>query len=276
MSRKTSTAALDSPRPQSLRKLCRVPRHPAGPAAAAFRSPRPSRRGGPSTGARKSATQRSKPLLDKLPDRHSERSKESLFDKESSTKRKQPFQQAQIAIYQEDVMNSLHRKTAAASIRTIVPVILRITLSLILWTLGAASMNIAAAQTKEHRVVYNFAVDRAKIEDLQHWVNAGHDSWCRDPQLVAAASLQRLSPEYSGLELASLAAELEHSRKTTTIYTFHSLDGHTSYRITLRRYRWLLPVAGSFQKMIWVPERAEIIIRDTRISAHDSPRSAAV
>jgi hypothetical protein len=169
--------------------------------------------------------------------------------------------QAQLRIHPEEVMNTLNRKSAV-SIRTILPVILRIALSLILWTLGAASMNIAAAQTKEHRVVHNFTVDRAQVENVQRSVNAGHDPWCRDSQLVAAASLRRVSPEVSDLELASLPLELEHSRKTTAIYTFHSLDGRT-FRITLRRYRWLLPVAGSFQKMIWVPERAEIVTRDT-------------
>jgi hypothetical protein len=220
MSRKTSTAALDSFRQASLHKTCRVPRHPAGPI---------------------SSTQRSNKSNEAGP---------------------QPFQQAQIAIYPEDVMNSLNRKPAA-SLLTILPVILRITLSLILWTLGAASMNLAAAETTERRVVHNFPIDRAQVENLQRWVNAGHDPWCRDSQLVAAASLRRISPELSDFEFASLQSELQRSRKTTAIYTFHSRDGQTTYRVTLRRYRWLLPVAGSFQKMIWVPERVEILTRDT-------------
>ncbi|HYA63557.1 MAG TPA: hypothetical protein VED66_10155 [Candidatus Sulfotelmatobacter sp.] len=159
-------------------------------------------------------------------------------------------------------MNSLNRKPAA-SIRTILPVILRIAFSLILWTLGAASMNLAAGQTTERRVVHNFAIDRAHVENLQRWVNAGHDPWCRDSQLVAAASLRRVSPELSDFEFVSLQSELQRSHKTTAIYTFHSLDGNTAYRITLRRYRWLLSLAGSFQKMIWVPERVEILTRDT-------------
>jgi hypothetical protein len=157
-------------------------------------------------------------------------------------------------------MNPLHQKPSG-TIRTILPVILRVTFSLILWTLGAAPMRIVAAEAKEHRVVYTFALDRAQIEDLQRWVNAGHDSWCRDPQLVASASMHRVLPE-SDMELASFPLELEHTRKTTTIYTFHSLDGRATYRITLRRHRWLLPIAGSQHKMIWVPERLEIITRD--------------
>jgi hypothetical protein len=45
------------------------------------------------------------------------------------------------------------------------------------------------------------------------------------------------------------------------VYSYHSLDGRSTYRITVRRFRWLLPTAGSFRQMIWVPERAEIITR---------------
>ena len=160
-------------------------------------------------------------------------------------------------------MNSSIHTPATRDIRAVLPVILRITLSLILWTLGAVSMNLAAAQSKEHHAVHNFPMDRAKIEDLQRWVSAGHDPWCRDPQLVAAAALRRVSPDLIGYEPASLPLELERTQKTTAVYTYHSVDGRSTYRVTLRRHRWLLPIAGSLQKTIWVPERAEIITRDT-------------
>ena len=163
-------------------------------------------------------------------------------------------------------MNSSTRQCVRRSFTTILPVILRITISLVLWTLGAANMDLTAAQTpaNEHRVVQNFAVDRATVENLQRWVNAGHDAWCRDPQLVAAATLRRVSPDFTDYEPASLPLELERGQKTKAIYTFHSLDGRTTVRITLRRYRYLLPTAGSLRQMVWVPERAEIITRDAR------------
>jgi hypothetical protein len=147
-----------------------------------------------------------------------------------------------------------------------IPVILRITLSLFLWTLGVSAMDIRLGQTqpKSHRVVINFPVNQAQAQDLQRWVNAGHDPWCRDPQLVAAAALQRISPEFSNVEPASLPLELENNQKTKAVYTFHSLDGHTTYRVTLRRYRFLLSTAGSLRQIIWIPESAEIVSRDTR------------
>jgi len=93
-------------------------------------------------------------------------------------------------------------------------------------------------------------------------VNAGHDSWCRDPRLVAASALRRASPDFADYELASLPPELEHRQKTASVCIFHSLDGRTRYRVTLRRHRWLVPIAGSLQRTIWVAERAEILTRD--------------
>lgn len=47
------------------------------------------------------------------------------------------------------------------------------------------------------------------------------------------------------------------------MYTCHSSDGRTTYRITLRRHLYLLRSAGSLQRIIWTPESAEIITRDT-------------
>jgi len=162
-------------------------------------------------------------------------------------------------------MHSTHQKPQIRNFRTILPVILRITFSLILWALGAATMEIAAAQTREHREIRNFPMDRAHIATLQRWVNSGHDEWCRDPQLAASAAVRQVSRQFSEseFELAYLPLGGEASRVTKAIYTYHSLDGRTTYRITLRRFRWLLPTAGTFRQMIWVPERAEIITRDT-------------
>ena len=156
-------------------------------------------------------------------------------------------------------MNSTNGKNTR-SMRTILPVILRITLSLILWTLGA-SMSVVAAEPKEHRLVYSFPVERPKIEALQRWVNSGHDEWCRDPQLVAVASLRRIIPDSGDFELASIPFEAGPGRKMTAVFTIHSLDGSTTYRITVRRYRWLLPLAHSTSKIIWVPVQVEIVRR---------------
>jgi hypothetical protein len=241
MSRKTSTAALDTFRQRRLPNQRRVPHHPA---------------------SEKPANKKSRQLSGAgvLPARK-QRAPHDAFRCELRSQ----TSQAQLAIFEEDRMHSTNRKPQTRDFRTIVPVILRITFSLILWTLGAATMEIAAAQTREHREVRNFPMDRAHIETLQRWVNSAQDEWCRDPQLVASTAVRQVAPQLSEseFELASLPLEGEPSRVTKAIYTYHSLDGRTTYRITLRRFRWLLPTAGTFRQMIWVPERAEIITRDT-------------
>jgi hypothetical protein len=100
------------------------------------------------SGGRKRSTRRSKKRIE---ERHKE------------------IQQARLVIYKEDVMDSGTRQQAHRNFTTILPVILRITFSLLLWTLGAANMNLTPAQIqpKEHRAVKNFPVDRAAVENLQ-------------------------------------------------------------------------------------------------------------
>jgi hypothetical protein len=224
MSTKTSTAALASFRRGSLHNQRRAPRHPA--------------------------------VARNIGTRRSNQQQESSHE----------FQQAQLTVYKEDTMHPTAKPFPGRNFIAIIPVILRITLSLILYTPGASAMDIRITQArpKEHRTVLNFPVDRVQAEDLQRWVNAGHDPWCRDPQLVAAAALRRLSSQFAEAELASFPVELENSDNFKAVYTYHSLDVRFTYRITLRRYRFLLPTAGTLRQTIWLPETAEIVTRDAQ------------
>jgi hypothetical protein len=169
----------------------------------------------------------------------------------------------QTAILREDAMNGNNQCATSIHHKTIVPVILRIIFSLLLWILGFASMNLVEAQVRTQRVVRDYPVDRAKLEHLQRWVNAGHDTWCRDPKLVASAALNRVAPGFadSEFELASLATGRTNAHGTKSIYTFASLDGRTTYQVTLRRYRWLLPIAGTPDQIVWAPVHIETITR---------------
>jgi hypothetical protein len=190
MSRKASTAALESLASRSLPNQRRVPRHPAG----AKRS-----RG-----------------------------------KERATK----VQAVQTAILREDAMNGNNQFVTSIHHKTIVPVILRITFSLLLWTLGFACMNLVEAQVRTQCAVRDYPVNRALLEHLQHWVNAGHDTWCGDPKLVASPALNRVAPNFdSEFELASLPTERTTARGTESIYNFASLDGGITHQVTLRPYR---------------------------------------
>lgn len=140
------------------------------------------------------------------------------------------------------------------------PALLRLLLALLLLLLGVAPTPSAHAQTKPHRIVKTYPINRAKAENLQRWVNAGHDTWCRDPKLVAAHTLEQFAPGLadSTYEPASQPVVHKLSHGTTTIYTYHSLDGQTTYRVTLHRPTWLRPTSGSVHEMVWIPQRVEI------------------
>ncbi len=162
-------------------------------------------------------------------------------------------------------MNGNNVKLLPRGIRTILPVILRITFCLLLWTLGAANMSVVEAQTREQRVVHKLPVNHARIENLQRWVNSGHDTWCRDPKSVATIAVRRISPEFAhyDFELASLTTQDGKPSANKAVYTFHSLDGYTSYRVTLRRFNWQTRISGSPGSRVWVPVRTETITRDS-------------
>jgi len=227
MNQTTSTAALDSFGQGRLANRRPVPCHPAGGK-----------------------------------ERSNEMKKQRGKEKDEEAKE---FGQARIGIREEDVMKANGANGMGRKIRVILPVILRITFCLAMWTLGALTMTVAEARTREHRVAKELPVDRARVENLQRWVDAGHDAWCRNPQLVAAMTLRRMAPEFANydFELASLAAGDGRVSPAKAVYTFHSIDGHTKYRITLRRFGWQTKNAGSPESRVWVPVRSEKITRDS-------------
>ena len=223
MSKKTSTAALESICKRRLPTRRRAPRHPAG----------------------------------------EKRNDEA--GKQRNNQRVAEFGQALIAVRREDVMDRESFRGAAERFRVILPAILRITFCLAMWTLGVMTMTIVEAQTREERVAQKIPVDRARVENLQRWVDAGHDTWCREPQSVAAVALRRIAPEFANydFELASLTTGTEKVSPTRAVFTFHSLDGHSSYRITLRRFGWQSKTASSPNERIWIPVRSEKITRES-------------
>jgi hypothetical protein len=264
MSEKTSTAALDSLRRGPLQNQRRAPRHPAGASSSGMHR----------------AMQRITRMLHYMSQAASKSCRTAGFGPGTASavpvrsckdRALVPWACGHVSpklnvCYKEDTMNPATQHFPRRNFKAILAVIFRISLSLFLWTLGAAAMDIRVTpiQPTEHRIVFNFSVDRASAESLQRWVNAGHDSWCRDPQLVATAALRRISPGLAETESASLSLELQHSAKTKAVYTFHSLDGRTTYCITLRRHLYLLSSAGSIHHVVWIPESAEIITRDTQ------------
>jgi hypothetical protein len=223
MSKKTSTAALESICKGPLTNRRRAPRHPAGG------------------------------------------KKRNEVRKHRGNEEFREFGQAQIVVRREDIMNRNIVRGSAEKSLVILPVILRITFCLAMWTLGVMTMSIVEAQTREQHAVQAIPVDRARVENLQRWVDAGHDTWCRDPQSVAAMALRRVAPEFSNydFELAALTTGNEKVSPTQAVYMFYSIDGRTSYRVTLRRFRWQNTIAASPNERIWIPVRSEKITRES-------------
>jgi hypothetical protein len=84
------------------------------------------------------------------------RSKEAT--KQGSNEKAREFGQAQIVVRQGGGMTERRTNRPAGKIRVILPAILRITFSLVLWTLGAATMTFSENQTRGDRVTHKLSV----------------------------------------------------------------------------------------------------------------------
>jgi hypothetical protein len=134
---------------------------------------------------------------------------------------------------------------------------------------GVSAMPAAAAAKsgEENRVVGYHTVDRTEIENLQRWVAAGHEDWCKDPRLVAAGELQRIAVDFAddatdlnAVDPGEGADTSDGSKKVAFEWT--PLDGRATYRVTVERFEWLLPIAKDANAVIWVPTITEIQIHE--------------
>ena len=104
-------------------------------------------------------------------------------------------------------------------------------------------------------------VDRAKVETLQRWVNAGHEEWCKDARLVAMDEMKRVAPAFAGGagDLEALPLDAESAEAGREVFVWSSPDGRATYRVTVERFGWLLPIAGDASSIVWVPTHAEVL-----------------
>ena len=96
--------------------------------------------------------------------------------------------------------------------------------------------------------------DRNSYISMQRYVDAGHQPWRTDAPAVAASEiygLMKVPQQYVNVYDLPLVAIVEKDREA--IYTYFEPVEQVSYRIHLRRYRWLLKQAGNRKAMVWVP-----------------------
>ena len=107
------------------------------------------------------------------------------------------------------------------------------------------------------------SLDRREIENLQRWVAAGHEVWCKDARLVAAEELKRMAKDFAGdaAELNALDAPTPADGAGKATFEWVPLDGRGVYRVTVERFAWLLPIAKDAQRLVWVPTVAEMDLR---------------
>jgi hypothetical protein len=119
--------------------------------------------------------------------------------------------------------------------------------SVLVGALALAPLAGAAKVREDDRMVSAWVVDRARVENLQRWVSAGHADWCKDARLVAAEELWRLAPDFSGdgFELNGVETSVSGDANGGNRVTFEwaPLDGRAVYRVTVERFDWLLPIA---------------------------------
>jgi hypothetical protein len=136
-----------------------------------------------------------------------------------------------------------------------------------------APVSAATKSGDKTRVVSYRAFDRAEIENLQRWVSAGHEDWCKDARLVAAEELKRLAADFADGATELTAVEtgepvggsgnansdgINGAKKV--VFEWTPLDGQATYRVTLERFDWLLPIAGDANSVVWGPTVTEIQI----------------
>ena len=162
----------------------------------------------------------------------------------------------------ETKMNSLPGMAAQLQVSTASRTIRRRLIGAVMLGGFSCVVPVAVADSPApHKVVKVPMIDRRAMENLQRWVHEGHDEWCKDAQLVASAEMRRIAPDFAGyqFDLASLPMSKEGQEANRAVFRYTSFDGRVTYRITLRRYAWLLPIAGEQKSIVWVPARAEIV-----------------
>ena len=131
---------------------------------------------------------------------------------------------------------------------------------MIVGALVLAPLSAAANGREEDRISNECPINRAKVENLQRWVSAGHADWCKDARQVAAEELWRLAADYSGdgFEMNEVKADAISNGANGVTFEWAPLDGRALYRVTVQRFDWLLPIARNIESIVWVPTSIEI------------------
>jgi hypothetical protein len=167
----------------------------------------------------------------------------------------------------EEVMNgtfarqAVNSRTKTVSMRIAGGILMGMLTGLATVAAPLAFATATGAAGKGKPVDMRLSVDRAKVETLQRWVNAGHEEWCKDARLVAIDEMKRVTPTFAGgaTDLEALPLDTDSEDVGRAVFVWSPPDGSATYRITVERFDWLLPLAGEVNSIVWVPTHAEIV-----------------
>jgi len=102
-------------------------------------------------------------------------------------------------------------------------------------------------------------VDKKELQQLQQFVNEGHQPWRLDSQAIAAEkALQLDNTSKERWNVYGVPATLVGESETRATYEIKSRHAGVSYRITVERFDWLLPSAKKWEWMVWTPAEVRI------------------
>jgi hypothetical protein len=139
---------------------------------------------------------------------------------------------------------------------------MRLALCYLAWTMLVLCSSLCNAEGQCLSRTQVERVNKQAYEQLQDFVNEGHEPWRLDSQAVAASQVFALegTPK-ARWDLYSLPLTTVQETKMQAVYEYESRSRHgVSYRIKLRHFDWLLPLARKWEWMVWAP--VAVVITD--------------
>lgn len=120
--------------------------------------------------------------------------------------------------------------------------------------------NYCSAARSVPKKVLHLKVDRPRVQELQRAVDQGHQPWRTDPEPVAAVALMHVAPELNLHDAYEIGFKTISSSRSRMLLEYGSPVLKRSYRVKLRKFRWLLPLVTSWDGMVWTA--TEVAVTD--------------
>ncbi len=108
--------------------------------------------------------------------------------------------------------------------------------------------------------VHQIPISRGSYQKLQIFVNQGHQPWRLDARLVAIAQFLALEHRKIEGQNSDVPSQTVYEGRSLGVFEFDSASRKgLKYKITVRKFKWLLHSAKKWSWAIWVPAEYEVI-----------------